>query len=304
MTNILITGANGQVGKALQYLVEAEWANNNTLTCYFADRATLDISNKADIHAFCQNKKIDIIINCAAYTAVDKAESESEQAYAINSDGPKNLAQVAEELGAALLHISTDYVFSGDKKDEYLELDETAPQGVYGASKLAGEQAVAQYCTRHIILRTAWVFGEYGNNFVKTMLRLAQTHNELGVVADQYGAPTYAGDIARALLTIAQRIAEVKAVTWGIYHYAGYPHVNWHQFAQAIFKQASEAGVIAPSPTVNALTTSQYPTPAKRPANSKLNCDKITVTMGIPPSDWVAALENIQAYTQVQCSHC
>jgi dTDP-4-dehydrorhamnose reductase len=293
---VLVTGSAGQVGHCIVgQLAKTSWQ------VLALDRSSLDITDYSEVVACVNRFEPDVVINAAAYTAVDKAESKSELAYAINSDGSKNLALAAEAIGAVLLHISTDYVFSGDKTlgggdSEYTEYDDTSPQGVYGASKLAGEEAVKEHCSRYIILRTAWVFGEQGNNFVKTMLRLAQTRDELGVVSDQYGGPTYAGDIAKTLLTISAQIDEGKAVEWGVYHYSGYPYVSWHSFAESIFSIAVEKKCLRQSPVVNAITTANYPTPAKRPKNSTLSHQKIARTLGIEPSNWLAALTNIKDY--------
>lgn len=186
-------------------------------------------------------------------------------------------------------------MFAGDKVGEYVETDAVAPQGVYGQSKLAGELAVAAACPRHIILRTAWVFCETGNNFVKTMLRLAQTRDELGVVADQFGGPTYAGDIANGLIIMAKALYSDNN-HYGVYHFAGKPHVSWHQFALEIFAKANEQSMLNKSILVNSITSEQYPTPAKRPANSQLDCRKIEQIFGIKPSDWKMALKNLNSY--------
>lgn len=224
---VLITGSHGQVGSCL---VEQLKISPNT-EILAVDRNELDITSQSDVIKSVNEFKPHIIINAAAHTAVDKAETEVDLSYAINRDGPLYLAQAAENVGAALLHISTDYVFSGDKDGMYVETDTVDPQGVYGKSKLAGEQAVLDNCSRTIILRTAWVFGEEGNNFVKTMLRLAQQRDELGIVADQFGGPTYAGDIATALITIARTIvaegSNFESSKYGIYHYSGLPHTSW-----------------------------------------------------------------------------
>ena len=195
-----------------------------------------------------------------------------------------------------MLHISTDYVFAGDKQGVYLESDPVDPQGVYGASKLAGEEVVAAKSPRHLILRTAWVFGEHGNNFVKTMLRLGASRDSLGIVADQFGGPTYAGDIAAALLKMAQQALQPGFSQWGVYHFAGEPHVSWFEFASAIFKVAGEQGVLAKLPELKGIGTADYPTPARRPANSRLDCGKIRQVFAIEPSNWQAALQNIKAY--------
>ncbi|EKM30574.1 dTDP-4-dehydrorhamnose reductase [Vibrio harveyi] len=262
------------------------------------DREELDITNQDAVNKVVRDFKPTIIINAAAYTAVDKAEKEVDLSYAINRDGPKFLAEAAQEIGAVILHISTDYVFEGNKSGEYGESDATKPQGVYGESKLAGEIEVANACEKHIILRTAWVFCEHGNNFVKTMLRLAATCHELSIVSDQFGGPTYAGDIAKVLVEIANRTAMGEVVEYGVYHYSGLPHVSWHQFADAIFDKAVEQGALTQKPKLSSITAAQYPTPAKRPSNSKLDTRKVYAAFAIEASDWVKALKNIKAYTE------
>ncbi|HIF9347333.1 TPA: dTDP-4-dehydrorhamnose reductase [Photobacterium damselae] len=293
---VLITGSHGQVGSCLVKQLKT-FPNAEILA---VDRNELDITSQFDVIKTVNEFKPHIIINAAAHTAVDKAETEIDLSYAINRDGPLYLAQAAENVGAALLHISTDYVFSGDKDGIYVETDTVDPQGMYGKSKLAGEQAVLDNSSRAIILRTAWVFGEEGNNFVKTMLRLAQQRDELGIVADQFGGPTYAGDIATALITIARTIiaedSDFESSKYGIYHYSGLPHTNWAGFAQTIFDKAVEQKILNKAPLVNGINTEDYPTPAKRPANSKLNTQKITEIFGIQASDWQCALNQLSDY--------
>lgn len=290
---ILVTGANGQLGHCLQqHLCTAEW-NFTALT-----RADLDISNAQAVTNIIQQLRPDIVINAAAYTKVDKAEQEQELAYAINRDGAAHLARAAKAVNAAIVHISTDYVFAGDTAGTYCESDTTDPQSVYGQSKLAGEHAVISANDKHIILRTAWVFGEHGNNFVKTMIRLGSGKEALGIVADQEGGPTFAGDLAAAVLKIIEHYASGKDTPWGIYHYSGLPHTSWFGFAQHIFAEVARNGLYPRAiPQLNAITTADYPTPAKRPANSKLDCRKLEQTFGIMPSDWQVALKNINAYS-------
>lgn len=290
---VLITGCHGQVGCSLT----EQLAKCENITVLALDRDYLDITNQEAVNAAVTEFRPTIIINAAAHTAVDKAEEEVELSYAINRDGPKYLAQAAQDVGAAILHISTDYVFEGNKVGEYAESDRTNPQGVYGVTKLAGEVAVFEACDRHIILRTAWVFGENGNNFVKTMLQLGATRDALNIVGDQFGGPTYAGDIANTLIQIAQRIDYGDTVEYGIYHYSGLPHVSWYEFAETIFDKALEQGVSNKKPILTSITTEQYPTPAKRPCNSCLSTDKIDNAFSIEASDWKMALNNIQAYT-------
>ncbi|WP_318489706.1 dTDP-4-dehydrorhamnose reductase [Photobacterium leiognathi] len=295
---VLITGSNGQVGSCLVKQLQT-CANTEILA---VDRSELDITSKSDVIKIVDGFKPNIIINAAAHTAVDKAEIEIDLSYAINRDGPLYLAKAADKIGAALLHISTDYVFAGDKEGIYSEIDAVDPQGVYGSSKLAGERVVIDACSRAIILRTAWVFGEEGHNFVKTMLRLAQQRDELGIVDDQFGGPTYAGDIAAALISIAKAIHKqgksFDNSKYGIYHFSGLPHISWCGFAQMIFDKAVEQNVLNKAPLVRGINTDDYPTPAKRPANSKLDTQKITEIFSIQASDWQKALKNLSNYQE------
>lgn len=287
---IMITGCNGQVGSCLVKQLKGK------AELLAVDYEELDITRKKDVIDSVTQFNPDFIINAAAHTAVDKAEKEIESSYAINRDGPKYLAEAAQQCGAVMLHISTDYVFDGEGELAYKESDLTEPKGVYGKSKLAGEKAVAEACDRYLILRTAWVFGENGNNFVKTMLRLAETHSELSVVGDQFGGPTYAGDIAAALIRMAEVIDSGEQVEWGVYHFSGMPYASWFEFAQEIFVIAQTKGVIENQPALLSITTSAYPTPAKRPANSRMDCRKIAQQFDVQSSDWKRALQNISDY--------
>lgn len=287
---VALTGANGQLG----YQLAKKLADKVTLLAL--DRASLDIANKAQVEQTLLAFAPDVIINAAAYTAVDKAEQEQELAKAINETGPKNLAKVAAKLDAVLIHVSTDYVFDGQSDKPYVETDATNPQSIYGQTKLNGEQAVVKYCAKHLILRTAWVFAEHGNNFVKTMLRLAQSRPELGVVADQIGGPTYAGDIAEAIISMVSQLSAENEQRYGVYHYSGMPYVSWHQFACSIFQHAVQQQLIVQAPKVNSITAAQYPTPARRPAFSMLNCSKIEQRFSVMPANWQAALNNLTLY--------
>ncbi|NMP27983.1 dTDP-4-dehydrorhamnose reductase [Rahnella sp. SAP-1] len=287
---ILITGSQGQVGSLLVSKLSA------TCEVLALARSELDISARAAVIDTVTHFKPHYIINAAAHTAVDKAEDEVELSFAINRDGPAYLAEAAKQVNAILLHISTDYVFDGKGADIYTESMATGPQGVYGQSKLAGEIAIAEQTDKFIILRTAWVFAETGNNFVKTMLRLGETRDALSVVGDQFGGPTYAGDIADALITIVKSIESGKQPQWGVYHYSGLPHVSWFEFAESIFAKAQEKSILTKVPALSSIPTSAYPTKAKRPGNSRLDCSKITSQFGIKPSDWQLALENISKY--------
>ena len=294
--NILITGADGQVGRELVLQLQ------NRATVLAANRAALDITDSAAVERTVAGFRPDVIINAAAYTAVDKAESDADTAYAVNRDAVRHLAQAAAAHKAVLLHISTDYVFDGTAEAPYRETDPVNPQSVYGKSKLAGEQAAAA-CPRHIILRTAWVFGAHGGNFVKTMLRLGRERDSLGIVADQYGAPTPAAAIADALVAIADAVHQPGFANWGIYHYSGSPYTSWHGFAERIFQAAAAQGILPAVPQLNAIATADYPTPARRPANSRLDCGKIRRVFGIEAANWQAALADLQPYCKPARSH-
>ena len=291
LPRILITGGSGQVGCCLKAQLQgcAEFSA--------PDSAVLDISNRDSVWRAVEAFRPDYIINAAAYTAVDKAESDAERAFAVNRDGARHLAEAAEAAGAVMLHISTDYVFDGAGGAPYDEAAQTAPQNIYGASKLAGEQAVLAACRRAVVMRTSWVFGAHGQNFVKTMLRLGRERDSLGIVADQYGAPTAAADIAAALITIVRRhTPEQLAERAGIYHYCGSPYASWFEFAETIFAEAAAQGVLAKIPAVKPIATADYPTPAKRPADSRLDCGKIRTVFGIGPCDWHSALSDLRPY--------
>jgi dTDP-4-dehydrorhamnose reductase len=230
------------------------------------------------------------VINAAAYTAVDAAEDDADAARRANSDGPAELARLCEAAGIPLIHVSTDYVFDGQKHAPYIETDPTLPQGVYGATTLAGEQAVHAACTRSIVLRTSWVYSPTGKNFVRTMLNLAQRTNQLRVVGDQHGCPTSAPDLADAILAIANRITTDG---WqdryaGVYHAAGAGSTTWHALAVATFAEAARYG--APVPAVASITTAEYPTKAKRPPSSRLDCGKLQAVFGVGLPPWQRGL--------------
>ncbi|HHO0201195.1 TPA: dTDP-4-dehydrorhamnose reductase [Klebsiella quasipneumoniae] len=278
---ILLTGANGQLGQCFQDRVPDGW------DVWATDTSELDITDKDLVLAAVSKYKPDVIVNAAAYTAVDKAENDINTARLVNKIGPENLAIAACKNNAIFVHVSTDYVFDGTASIPYEECDDTNPLGVYGLTKLEGEIAVENVLPNAIILRTAWVFSEYGNNFVKTMLRLAEDRDSLGIVSDQRGCPTYAGDIANAIILLIQSNSD-----GGIFHFCGDEEVSWSEFAQAIFDAAVKAGKLSKQPTINGITTEQYPTPAKRPAYSTLNCSKIA-TYGILSSQWRKALTEI-----------
>ena len=291
LPRILITGGSGQVGHCLKAQLEG------CAELSVPDSSALNIADRRSVRQAVETFRPDYIINAAAYTAVDKAESDAGRAFAVNRDGARHLAEAAEAAGAAMLHISTDYVFDGVGGAPYDEAAPTAPQNIYGASKLAGEQAVLAACRRAVVIRTSWVFGAYGQNFVKTMLRLGRERDSLGIVADQYGAPTAAADITAALITIVRRhTPEQLAERAGIYHYCGSPYASWFEFAETIFAEAAAQGVLAKIPAVKPIATADYPTPAKRPADSRLDCGKIRTVFGIEPCDWHSALSDLRPY--------
>lgn len=277
---VLVTGAHGQVGRELLHRAP----HGFSITGYGSGE--LDISDGTQVRAAIARDRPDLVINAAAYTAVDKAEGDVDRAYAVNRDGVAQLALAAEAQGVALLHISTDYVFDGDSNCAYAPNDVTAPSGVYGLSKLAGEQQLRQHCSRHIILRTSWVFGAQGNNFVKTMLRLARDHDELAIVADQRGCPTSAGSIADALWALAVFFQREGTLKWGVYHYSGVPACTWFDFAGEIFSHARTLGLLEKEPSLKAITTAEFPTPAKRPSWSVLDCSAIERDYGVASRSW------------------
>lgn len=277
---VLITGARGQVGQELMLSAPHDWQVSGF------GSSELDISDAQQVRAVLQSLQPQLIINAAAYTAVDKAETDSQRAHAVNHLGAENLAKAAQQVDCPLLHISTDYVFAGQHAKPYTEEDVPAPSSVYGASKWLGEQAITTCCKRHIILRTSWVFGLHGNNFVKTMLRLGQERDTLSIVSDQVGGPTSARSIAHALWQIAEQYKNSGNSIWGTYHFSGAPTCSWYDFANEIFTQASALKLIERSPTLKPINTSDYPTPAQRPAYSVLDNSKISQQLKIAQSDW------------------
>jgi len=279
---ILVLGRNGQVGTALAQSMQGLGE------LIILDRAQLDLSNPDAIRTALRELQPQMIINAAAYTAVDAAESDEATAFQINAEAPRVIAEESERLGAALIHYSTDYVFDGGKQGVWLEDDAPAPLSVYGRSKLAGEQAITDVGGSHLILRTSWVYGLHGKNFLLTMLKLAETRDELAIVDDQIGAPTWAVTIADATAAIIRDSGESAqlAALSGIYHLCAGGHTSWFGFAEAIFAHAS----IERKPKLRPITTAEYPTPAKRPSNSMLNTDKFRHTFGDLPA-WDNAIQ-------------
>ena len=278
--NILVTGANGQLGSEIKVL-----SKNYPYHFFFTDKDKLDITKKEEIEKFVKEKDIDLIINCAAYTAVDKAEEEKELADLINHKAVKYLANVSKENDITLIHISTDYVFDGKNYKPYKEDDKTSPQGIYGLTKLKGEEAFINLGARGIIIRTSWVYSTFGHNFVKTMLRL-KDRKELGVVFDQIGTPTYARDLAKAILEIIDKNYEkLNDFKTEIFHYSNEGVCSWYDFAKAIF-EIKDIDI-----KINPIETKEYPTPAKRPHYSVLNKSKIKKEFNIEIPYWRESLK-------------
>jgi dTDP-4-dehydrorhamnose reductase len=284
---ILITGKNGQVGTELSRLYHSR--GDVVLT----GRDECDLANEQSIRDTVQRVKPAVILNAAAYTAVDQAEKEPRLCFAINAHAPRVLAEEAARLDALLIHYSTDYVFNGEKAEPYLETDPISPVNVYGESKAAGEAAIAEAGTRFLVLRTSWVYGAYGKNFLRTMLRLGAERPELRVVDDQLGAPTSAAAIASAT---ARLVEQSVSGAQGIYHMTAAGSTSWCGFARAIF----EAGVLGARPRVQPIPSSDYPTPARRPANSVLSNDKFAQTFGFRLPTWQQQLNEVLAAMQVE----
>lgn len=261
---IVVTGANGQLGRSIRRLS----VEHRELDFIFTDIDSLDIGNRDAVLAFAETHPVDFIVNCAAYTAVDKAEEEEEQCRRINTDAVAYLGEAAQHIGARILHVSTDYVFGGDSYMPYQENDPVSPTSVYGRTKLAGEKALSAVCPDAIIVRTAWLYSEYGHNFMKTMLRLGSERPEIRVVNDQIGSPTYAGDLAEAILSLLEKERQGEQNS-GIYHYTNEGVCSWYDFAHSIIRIAGLPAKVIPIPT------REYPTAAKRPAYSVLSKEKI-----------------------------
>ena len=289
MAKILVTGAKGQLGQSIAKLA-SDYAQYQLS---YVDVAELDLSSKDAIEQYFADKCFDVIINCAAYTAVDKAESEPELADAVNHQAVATLAQLAKQRDMTLIHISTDYVFDGRNHRPYTETDCVAPHSVYGDTKLKGELALLKAQPRGCIIRTSWVYSEFGNNFVKTMLRLGAERDELGVIFDQIGSPTYAEDLARAILTMIAKMDENAMQVPEIYHFSNEGVCSWYDFAKAIFELADI------DCEVRAIETKDYPTPAKRPHYSLMNKSKIKHDFELPIPYWrdslVKCLKQLQA---------
>lgn len=275
--NILVTGCNGQLGNEIQ-LLEKEYPQH---TYFNTDVAELDITNQLAVNDFINRHSIDGVINCAAYTAVDKAESDKELCASLNTVAPSYLAAAIDKRGGWIIHVSTDYVFDGTHHTPYVETDTPSPDSVYGSTKLAGELGVSKFCKKHMIIRTAWLYSAFGNNFVKTMIRLGNEKAELGVIFDQIGTPTYARDLAVTIMTAVD-----KGIETGVYHYSNEGVISWYDFTKAIHRIAGIKDC-----KVRPLHTSEYPTAANRPAYSVLDKTKIKQTYGIEIPYWEDSLK-------------
>ncbi|OUS02398.1 dTDP-4-dehydrorhamnose reductase [Flavobacteriales bacterium 33_180_T64] len=272
MINILVTGGNGQLAKCISDL-ESKTSNLNVI---YTDYLELDITNLEDVNAFYNRNTFDYCINCAAYTAVDNAENDEINAAKVNELGAKNLAIACRNNNVILIHISTDFVFDGNKSSAYNEEDTTNPTGIYGITKLKGEQAIINHLESYFIIRTAWLYSEHGNNFLKTMIRLSKDRTELSVVVDQIGTPTYATDLAATIL----KVINSKSQEFGVYHYSNEGVASWYDFAKAIFDENKSQISLSP------INTEDYPTPAKRPYFSVLDKSKIKSNFDIEIPHW------------------
>ncbi len=299
---ILLLGANGQVGHALQTALAVL---GTVIAC---TRAELDLGAASAqpqlVFDLVQKTRPDVIVNAAAYTAVDQAESDPELARTINAVLPGLLAQAASDTGACIVHYSTDYVFDGTKKGSYREQDQTNPLSVYGQTKLQGEQAVAKACARHLILRTSWVVSAHGGNFLKTMLRVGQERDSLRVVADQIGAPTSANLIAQTTrhLLVEMLAQPASDPRWGVYHLAAGGQTSWFYYAQYVLSQAREKGwpIKVSSESIEAIATADYPVAAKRPHNSKLDTSRLRETFGVVLPDWTEGVDEVLAHLTLE----
>ncbi|MFC0244369.1 dTDP-4-dehydrorhamnose reductase [Falsochrobactrum ovis] len=287
---IVITGREGQVVRSLVEKV----SQRPDLEAIALSRPELDLTKPETVHRAIEAIKPDLVVSAAAYTAVDLAEDEPELAFAVNAAGAEAVAQAAKACGAPVIHLSTDYVFAGDAGGAYVETDATGPHSVYGRSKLEGERLVGQANARHIILRTAWVYSPFGKNFVKTMLKLAETRDAVSVVSDQKGNPTSALDIADAIIRVADHLAAASDFSvWGVYHLAGTGDTNWSDFARAIFRESNQLG--GPTAVVTDITTADYPTKAARPANSCLSTAKFQQVFNWSAPHWQISLRDVVA---------
>ncbi|PHR73263.1 MAG: dTDP-4-dehydrorhamnose reductase [Lutibacter sp.] len=283
MKTVLVTGSGGQLGMCIKDIA----VSSKETSFIYANSSELDITNRKDVFSFFIDKNIDYCINCAAYTAVDTAETEIEKATKINVEGVQNLAEACKEKGTILIHISTDFVFDGSKITPYLETNQTNPKGVYGKTKLQGEKVVKSVLNKHFIIRTSWLYSEHGNNFMKTMLRLGKEREVLSVVNDQKGTPTYAGDLAKVIL----KVIETNNSSFGTYHYSNKGVTTWYEFAKEIFEESKILIDLKP------ITTAAYPTAAERPKFSALDSSKIKSILNLEIPFWKKRLKKVLSKT-------
>lgn len=282
--SILVIGRNGQLAQELLHL---DWPDG--VSPIYLGRREIDISGREGLALAINAHRPSVIINTAAYTAVDRAETEREAAFALNGEAPRRIAEAAAASGIPLIHVSTDYVFDGEKKGAYLEDESVRPISVYGASKAAGEVAIREILRQHVILRSSWLFGRLGQNFLNTMLRLAETKDHLSVVDDQIGGPTPTADLAAAIQHVTLLLAAGKTDGFGTFHFTGRPGTTWFEFAAEIFAAARDLGRKVPE--LQRMTSAQFASPARRPINSVLDCGKISVTYGLAQPDWRLQIE-------------
>ncbi len=282
---ILVLGGNGQVGQEI-----ARCARDMRMPVAAPSRSEVDITEREPVETALRTCRPDVVVNAAAYTKVDQAEDEADLALRVNAEGPRNVAEICHRSGVPLIHLSTDYVFDGSKPTPYVEGDPIAPIGAYGHSKALGEQLVRESAPMHVILRTSWVYGEFGSNFLKTILRLAGERDQLRVVSDQHGNPTSTGDIAKAIVSILPHLKGAGR-PWGTYHFAGSGITTWHGFAEWIV--AVQARYTRRRPVVSPISTEDYPTKARRPKNSALNCELFARTFGASARAWTSESERV-----------
>ncbi|TKB44650.1 dTDP-4-dehydrorhamnose reductase [Thalassotalea mangrovi] len=290
--NILVIGKYGQLASSLREVAGEQADQMEKHFWYFAPSSELNVADRKSVQQLFARVCPDVVVNTAAYTQVDKAEQEVELAIAVNQLGCKNLAIACANLNIPLVHISTDYVFSGDHQSPYTPGEKTCPQNVYGLTKYLGEQEVMTYLSQFVIIRTAWVFSEYGNNFVRAMIKLARRKQEFNVVDDQVGNPTYAGDLARSIVEIIDAI-DAGEKQWGIYHYNGSSSTSWYEFAREIFALAHQHSLIDQLPSISPIASEDYPTAAKRPTFSAMCNEKITRRWRVKPSNWKKGLMKV-----------
>ena len=290
---VLVIGRQGQVARSLEQCGQARPHQLIAL-----GRPDLDMTDAASVEQALEDIAPDIVVNAAAYTAVDKAESDEANAFQVNSHAVARLAEQTADRDIPIVHFSTDYVFDGENRAPYIETDAVAPIGVYGHSKLAGEAHIRANNPKHLILRTAWVYSPFGNNFVRTMLRLAEDRDELGVVSDQVGSPSYAVHLAEGLLDMLDKLENSQITAWGTYHMAGTGEASWADMAERVFADSASQG--GPTAQVKRIKTTEFPTPAKRPANSRLNTDNLYEDWNVRLPDWQAGVQDCVARLMVR----